>query len=222
MALDTLLASHPIHLCPVQSTIRNPKSAIDSVLRLAARHNYESAHAHRVATLAQQVFDELSALHGLSQRERFWLRCAAILHDIAKDQPSHHKAVLRIVLSTPDLPFDLVTRRIIGLTARYHRKALPLVSHPHFGDLSAKQREVVRNLAGILRVADALDSGHQGLVKTLSCEVLPNKIIGRCSLRRQASLELRRVIYDRTIRKSILLEKVTGRRLTIEWAGDEG
>jgi len=68
-----------------QFAIEEPLRA---VLRLAAQHNYESAHAHRVAAFAQQVFDELSALHGLSRRERFWLRCAAILHDIAKDEPS--------------------------------------------------------------------------------------------------------------------------------------
>jgi len=123
-------------------------------------------------------------------------------------------------LSTPHLPFDLTTRRIIGLTARYHRKALPTVSHTHFAALNAKDRDVVRNLAGILRIADALDSGHAGAVKTLRCEVEPTRIVGRCSLRQKASLEFRDIIHERTIRKGLLLEKVTGRRLMLEWAGD--
>jgi exopolyphosphatase/guanosine-5'-triphosphate,3'-diphosphate pyrophosphatase len=186
-------------------------------LRLAAYHNYESAHAHRVAAYAQHVFDELAQIHRLGERERFLLRCAAILHDVAKHEPSHHKAAMRIVLNTPHLPFDLTTRRVVGLTARYHRKALPSVAHRHFAALNPAHRNVVRNLAGILRVADALDSGHRGAVKALRFEVDPSRIIGRCSLRHRAAAEFREMIHARTLQKSLLLENVTGRRLTLEW-----
>jgi exopolyphosphatase/guanosine-5'-triphosphate,3'-diphosphate pyrophosphatase len=192
-----------------------------AVLQLAAVHGYEAAHAHRVAAFAQQVFDELAELHRLSGRERFLLRCAAILHDIARDEPSHHKAAQRIVLNSPDLPFDLTTRRIIGLTARYHRKALPALGHRHFAALNHADREIVIHLAGILRVADALDTGHEGAVKIHRCEIEPRRIVGRCSLRKKAPLEFRNIIHERTISKGALLEKVTGRRLTLEWVDEK-
>jgi exopolyphosphatase/guanosine-5'-triphosphate,3'-diphosphate pyrophosphatase len=57
---------------------------------------------------------------------------------------------------------------IIGTIARYHRKAPPSALHHEFTQLSLADRQRVRLLAGLLRIADALDKEHrqkiQGIV----------------------------------------------------------
>jgi exopolyphosphatase/guanosine-5'-triphosphate,3'-diphosphate pyrophosphatase len=60
---------------------------------------------------------------------------------------------------------------IIAVVARYHRKGHPSPKHLPFSQLSPVQQDVVRKLSAILRVADALDFGHQGKVQDISCKV---------------------------------------------------
>jgi exopolyphosphatase/pppGpp-phosphohydrolase len=150
----------------------------------------------------------------LGAEERFWLQCGALLHDIGwiEGQRGHHKTALRIILTTPVLTFDTRERFIIGSIARYHRKALPNEKHDHFATLKPRERQIVRVLAGILRVADGLDRTHQNLVKNLSCEVLPKRLVLRCGVRRPAEDE-----RQEALDKGVLLEQVFERKLVVEW-----
>ena len=97
----------------------NATQALRAVVALARQYGYDPGHAYRVARLAAQLFEALYPLHAMDDETRFWLLCAAILHDMAKDlDQAHHTAALRIVLTTPALPFGLRARRFIGLIAR--------------------------------------------------------------------------------------------------------
>ena len=196
------------------------KHGLRAVLLLARRCNYDGVHARRVARMAVRLFDELRPLHGLNRDARYWLVCAAILHDVAKGLERHHKAAFQIVMSTRHLPFDLRTRRIVGLTARYHRKATPSVKHPHFSALIGEHREIVRRLAAILRLADALDCGHRGLVRSVRCKVVSGEIISRCKLANHAQSDQRRQLKRKMQQKSLLLQKVFGCKLTIKWSAN--
>ena len=101
--------------------------ALEAVLALAKKCNYEREHTHQVEKLALQIFDQLVELHHLGGQERFMLRCGALLHDIGwiEGQKGHHKTALRIIMENTALPFDFRDKSIIALLARYHRKALP-------------------------------------------------------------------------------------------------
>ncbi len=187
--------------------------AMEAVLALAKECKYEREHAHQVERLALEIFDRLGRLHKLGQAERFLLQCAAILHDIGwmEGQKGHHKTALRIIMDSPVLRFDLPTRRIIGLIARYHRKAMPKEQHTYFCDLDAKDRDTVRKLAGILRVADGLDRMHQSKVKDISCRVDGKRIeIVCCSA---VSLDAE---FDAAKDKGTLLEDAFAGKLVFE------
>ena len=187
-----------------------------AVLRLAESCSYERAHTHQVTRLALKLFDELQPLHELGRNERFYLNCAALLHDIgrvARDK-GHHKESLKIVMRSPLLAFDRQTRRIIGSVARYHTKAAPSKKHGHFVRLEAEQRRVVVLLSAILRLADALDRTHRTLVHQLWCEVNGQQIIVWCVLR--GDPKHHRTLYRRALEKGKLLEKVYKRDLVIE------
>ena len=200
--------------------IAHPKKhGICAAIRFAEISRIDKAHAHRVARIAIRIFDDLQPVHGLNRAARSWLLCAAILHDIAKgSEAQHHKAAFRIVLNTPHLPFNLWTRRVVGLTARYHRKASPSAKHAHFRALNAEDREIVRKLAAILRLADALDAGHRGLVRRMRCKIQPNHIVSHCTLARHSQPEDRRRLKKMALEKGLLFRKVFGCRLSIKWS----
>jgi putative phosphoesterase len=192
---------------------KNEHSRLEAVLQLAESCHYAADHTHQVTRLALQLFDELQSLHRLGAEERLWLQYAALLHDIGwiEGQPAHHKTALRIILTTPGLPFDARERHIIGSIARYHRKALPDEKHEHFAALEPDERQKVRVLAGLLRVADGLDCTHQSVVSSLSCEVTSERLVVRCSVIGQSAKEERQEALD----KGVLLEQVFGRKLVI-------
>lgn len=151
---------------------------IDSVTAFAESLDYEQEHTQQVVKLALRLFDELREIHGYLEQERFYLHCGAILHDIGwiKGPKGHHKAACSMIIQSINLPFDLHQRTIIGLIARYHRKAMPKPTHKHFRNLSSDDQSMVSMLAGILRIADGLDRRHMNHIKNIKSEITDDKI----------------------------------------------
>jgi CHAD domain-containing protein len=163
--------------------VHDPEQVRAAVLEFAQQCQYEVEHAHHVTQLALRLFDALQPLHGLGAQERLWLEWAGILHDIGwiEGQSQHHKTSLRLILDSPLLPLSPRQRLLVASVARYHRRALPSNTHKHFAALDASDKQCVRVLAGILRVADGLDRTHQSLVSDLTCDVAPEQIVIRCT-----------------------------------------
>jgi putative phosphoesterase len=151
---------------------------IDCVTAFAESFDYEQEHSQQVKKNALLLFDELQAIHGFSEQERFYLHCGAILHDIGwiKGQKGHHKAACDMIIKSINLPFDLHQRTIIGLIARYHRKALPKLTHKYFRKLSPDDQHTVSMLAGILRIADGLDRSHMSYIIDIKCKMTDREI----------------------------------------------
>lgn len=185
-----------------------------AVLAFAQSCDFEAEHTHQVTRLALKLFDELAPYHGLDATDRFLLHCACLLHDIGwvEGQHAHHKTALRLILTSPTLPFDERERLLVGSIARYHRKALPGPGHEHYAVLSKEDKRRVDILAGILRVADGLDRTHRSLVEDFTCTVTDKKITLRCRVRWPAEME-RQTALD----KGQLLERALGRHLAIRW-----
>ena len=57
---------------------------------------------------------------------------------------------------------------LIAQTARYHRKSAPKAKHAEWAALRADDRELVRRLAGVLRVAIGFDRSHAGRIGSVS------------------------------------------------------
>jgi len=190
------------------------EAALERVCSLAESCDYEEGHSQQVTRLALRLFDELRPLHDLADKERFWLECAGLLHDIGFSQGTkqHHKSALRIILESRLLPFDERERHIIGSVARYHRRALPQEKHDHFARLGAPDRKTVSILAALLRVADGLDRTHTDAAKDLSCEVRSDAIVLHCVVDHPAEPE---EVY--AMKKSELLQEVFNRQLVITW-----
>jgi len=166
----------------VQSQSTKHDARMREVIRVAELCGYEVEHSQQVRRLALQLFDELQPVHGLGRAERFWLECAALLHDVGLTQGAraHHKASFRMILNAPLESFKGRERMIIASVARYHRKALPKAEHEPYRTLSEGHRQAVRILSALIRVADGLDRSHADAVRDITCEVGPKAIVLHC------------------------------------------
>ena len=190
------------------------RSTIRKVRDVAQNYTPDESHAEQDRKLALVIFNGVKRLHSLGPEERYWLQCAAILHDIglSRGGKGHHKLSLRLILNDPALPFTERERYIIGSVARYHRKALPNRKHFNLTPLSRAEREKVVMLSSILRVADALDYSHRSVVKKVSVKSLPDRMILECSASGQHYLE------DQSVnKKKDLFEKVFKMNLVVVW-----
>ena len=133
----------------------------------------------QVTRLALEIFDGLTDVHHLGERERCWLECAAILHDVglSKNRKGHHKESAKLILNDTRLPFTSQERRIVASIARYHRKGLPKPKHYNLATLDPLTVNKVKILASILRVADGLDYTHQSTVKSLNIKWTPKELL---------------------------------------------
>jgi exopolyphosphatase/guanosine-5'-triphosphate,3'-diphosphate pyrophosphatase len=135
------------------------------------RFGYEAAHARRVARFAEAIFDELAPSAGLTRQQRTLLSAAALLHDVGYHiaHEGHHKHALYLVKHSELTGFSEAERDVIANVARYHRGSAPKEKHKEFWRLHHADRDTVRKLGGILRVANALDRSRDGRVRGLTC-----------------------------------------------------
>jgi exopolyphosphatase/guanosine-5'-triphosphate,3'-diphosphate pyrophosphatase len=135
---------------------------------LAARCGYEKAHSEHVARLALSLFDqfreESDLIPGLGsvKDERVILEAAALLHDVGMlvEYRRHHRHSQTIIRHADLHTWGARQVELLATIARYHRKAAPCLEHPEFEALTEQERQLVRRLAGLLRVADGLDRSH--------------------------------------------------------------
>lgn len=145
------------------------KQTFSLVRSLAAKYNQCDAHAEAVAAVSLLLFDKLHRVHGLGQRERQLLECAALLHDIGKfvSLRSHYLFSHRLILSSDILGFSEREKLIMACVAQYHSKGTPHPSDPSLQELSMAQQMTVAKLAAIIRLADAIDRTHRQKVKQI-------------------------------------------------------
>ena len=152
---------------PPMPDLAEPK--LRGVHAVGKRFGYEESHAHQVSYLAERIYDAVAPASGFTRRERVLLSAAALLHDVGYHiaHDSHHKHSQYLIEHSELTGFSESERAIIANTARYHRGSGPKDRHPNFAFLESDDQDIVRKLASILRIADALDRRHDSRVVDL-------------------------------------------------------
>jgi CHAD domain-containing protein len=125
-------------------------------------------HSRRVARFAIQIYESLARLgllNGGNKNSREILRAAATVHEVGRSDRSknHHKNTQRMVGKLENIVgWTLQEITAMAQIARYHRGALPRAGK--LRDMPIAQRKIMTLLAGILRLANALDAGHDGRI----------------------------------------------------------
>jgi exopolyphosphatase/guanosine-5'-triphosphate,3'-diphosphate pyrophosphatase len=130
-----------------------------------AQREKEPRHVQHVALWSVFLFRKLEPLHRLKAAELELLVAGSLLHDIgwstATDERPHHKESARIIREHSWEKLSKTKRDFVALLARYHRKSIPSPTHRRYQNLPKDQKKTLHLLAGILRVADAIDRSHQ-------------------------------------------------------------
>ena len=129
-------------------------------------------HSQRVAQLALLLYDGLkdaglgtpeAGTASFDQDSRAVLQAAALMHDVgkAKGPENHQKNSYRMIrnLARP-LGWSARELELMAVVARYHRGALPRPRGKTMQTLELADRAMAMELAGVLRLANALDTRH--------------------------------------------------------------
>jgi exopolyphosphatase/guanosine-5'-triphosphate,3'-diphosphate pyrophosphatase len=163
-----------------------------SVLSLVERSDVERTHATHVARLALRIFDQTQELHRFRTGERELLEYAALLHEVGMhvSYQGHHKHSYYLISHAGLRGFTTDQVAVVANVARYYRKAPPKDEDENFAQLSEAQKDVVRKLSAILRIADALDRGRRRAVRDVGVEAHDGVVRFHIRLRGDGDVEV--------------------------------
>jgi exopolyphosphatase/guanosine-5'-triphosphate,3'-diphosphate pyrophosphatase len=197
--------------------LRVPDEKLDplaSVQQFAKACGFEQRHSQHVAGLALQLFDQLQTPLGLPQQDRVLLEAAGLLHEIGYliNYEKHHHHSYHLIMHGNFRGLSPKQRELVANVARYHRKAGPKKKHANFAKLALSEKETVRRLSAILRLADGLDRTHLQRVKGIRCELKEGQLLLMVTADQLPDVDL-----WGGQQKGRLFEKVFGVKLLLAW-----
>jgi exopolyphosphatase / guanosine-5'-triphosphate,3'-diphosphate pyrophosphatase len=198
---DTINKEHNTLLKEDLSDIR-----YKSIINLAENCRYDKPHAEQVLKLSLQIFERIANDFGLTEKDEEYLEAAAILHDIGHNlsHAQHHRHSYYLIRNCELLGFNDEDIEIIANIARYHRKSHPKSKHENFNKVSPKNKEKVKKIAVILRIADGLDRGHNSVIKDIEIKKDNGTLIFNVKIKENKNPELE--IWGATMRKDLFEE----------------
>lgn len=188
-----------------------------SIISLAENCKYDKQHSEHVTKLALRIFEQIKDECSLTEKDEEYLEAASILHDIGHNlsHAQHHKHSYYLIRNCELLGFNDEEIEIIANISRYHRKSHPKLKHDNFSKLSPKNKERVRKLAGILRIADGFDRGHNSVIQDIQIKLTDSGFEFHVAVNAGTNLELE--IWGANMRKT-LFEEAFGKKAEIKTA----
>jgi CHAD domain-containing protein len=215
------------------------RAAAMSRLRVWAGYlDPDFSHSQRVALLALLLYDGLKdaglvatgagagsvGALSLDYDSRAVLQAAALMHDVgkAKGQEKHQKKSYRMIrgMERP-LGWSAREMEMAAVVARYHRGALPRPRGKSLQVLELPDRPIAMELAGVLRLANALDARHRrrgeggedspGLEVSLQDRVVVVRAAGFSALDGSAEgVAAARHLLETVLRRAVLVRSLRG------------
>jgi exopolyphosphatase/guanosine-5'-triphosphate,3'-diphosphate pyrophosphatase len=136
-----------------------------------------------------------------------------MLHDIGWTTGinSHHKRSADLIRNS-NLPFTSIERELTAQIARYHRKSVPSLSHKSFSLLSYEDKQRIKILSSILRIADGLDNNHEQKTTDIICKITRKNILIQLISDKDPHENI-----EAAIKKSDYMVELLGRTITFKW-----
>ena len=146
--------------------------SVRSAVSLGRKFGFDEMHSRNVAEISRKLFDQLQPDHQLDSRYEVILYLAALLHEIGMliNVRSNHKHALYVIRNSDLFGLSKNELLLVGLVARYYRRASPQSSHPEYGVMPREERVAVSKMASILRIAIALADTRSGRIREIECE----------------------------------------------------
>ena len=165
---------------------------IACALNISKRYNGSSKRADTLEHITTTIFDSMKKVHGMGQRERLYLRLAAILHDCGK---------YISLLNVGEASYDIMATEMIGLSHMEREIVANVVRFNHSDFVyygQAQERPMgldkasyltVAKLTAILRLANSLDRSHKQKMKGVKAVLQENELILKVDTQEDITLE---------------------------------
>jgi len=161
-------------------------------------YDSEYNNSKQVSELALILFRQLKVLHKLPRGYIKVLRIASVLHDCGQRIKfyDHERNSFHVILNSEVL--GATHREIIlaaFVSASQNLSDFNLAEWIKYKDiLQEEDLEAVRKLSLIVRLAEALDKTHRGVVQDISCDILGDSVIMKTIVTIDASIEVREAL----------------------------
>src|ERR1019366_3063749 len=202
-------------MAPPEPTVEQRKHAqimMAGAESFACRMRCDLKHGEQVRGLALQLFDQLWPYHRMDFELRMVLEAAAALHDSGHliHRKAHHRHGEYLVRNAKIPGLRGWAKNMAACLVRYHNgKSEPSAAHKLFASLGRNRRKQARILAGMLRLAERLESDHRQAIARLTLEGGPRDVRIHVELRDASRLNLAGIE-----RKARLLERELNLRLS--------
>ena len=183
-----------------------------SATTLLKKYQGDVRHAMYVRDMSLRIYDAMQMEHGFDPKVRLLLEISAILHDIGVFiQPKDHNVHSRYIISHSEI-FGLSSddKSLVAQIALYHRGTEVPQNNPEFSMLPRESRMIILKLSAILRVADALDRGHQQKLANFTINFAKDSITFR--VHGHTNLNLERLALEE---KDSMFENVFGYKVVL-------
>ena len=183
-------------MAPAEPTPEQRKSAqimMAGAESFACRVHSDLKHAEQVRRLALLLFDQLWPYHHMDFELRTVLEAGATLHDSGHlvHRKAHHRHGEYLVRNAKIPGLRGWAKNMTGCLVRYHNgKSEPSAAHKVFASLDRDRRKKTRILAGMLRLAERLESDHHQAIAGLTIEGGPREVRVHVELRDDSRLNL--------------------------------
>jgi len=145
---------------------------------LKQKYHVDARYGAQVSSLALELFDQMSALHKLTYRDRLLLEIAALVHEIGMyvRVGGHHRHAAYLISVSPLLGLNDNEKLMLSQVVRYQRKAEPSDSHADFTRLGSEDQQTVWQLSALLRLGIALNKERRDRVKMLEVQITDEHI----------------------------------------------
>jgi len=153
---------------------------LSSAENISKRYMGSRKRSETLATIALTIFDSMKKVHGLTDRERFLLQLATILHDCGKyiSMVNLGECSYNIVMSTEMIGLSHREREIVANVVKYNHNAFEYYEALGMNStLDAEAYLTIAKLTAILRVANGLDRSHKQKFQNVKTTLKEGKLI---------------------------------------------
>lgn len=181
------------HFGPATAHDERAEALRDQARRFAVRMHSDTPHCEQVRRLAAQLFDQLAPIHELPPGQRVPLELAALLHcvGLAVNAEGQHKHG-EYLINHADIPgLSRHQQALVACLVRYQGEAIPKPHHRVYRSLVPAERERVRQLAALLRIAVHLDAAGNQAVRRVETRLQRKTVWVRLATTPGAHLDIR-------------------------------
>jgi exopolyphosphatase / guanosine-5'-triphosphate,3'-diphosphate pyrophosphatase len=149
------------------------------VLELCRRYEIELRSVDPVRDHVVQLFDALSAVHGLPDEYRLWLEAAAMMHDVGKfmNHQGHYRHTQYIIANSEIYGFSPEQRLIVSAISRYLGKSRPDPMDRVMRGIPIEEHMHVMSAIVLLRLAVALNRDRASAAVRMRPHVYPKRVL---------------------------------------------